>query len=422
MNHKFKKDDIEIMAPVGSFESLAAAVQAGADSVYFGVEQLNMRAKSSINFTLDDLNEIVSICRQNNIKSYLTLNTILYDHDLNVMRRIIDAAYDSKITAIIASDIAVLNYASTKGMEIHASTQLNVSNIESLKFYAHFCDVIVLARELSLKQVKEITTQIQEQNICGPRGELVKIEIFAHGALCMAVSGKCYLSLHEKNSSANRGACQQTCRKAYTVTEKESGYQLEIDNEYIMSPKDLCTISFIDKILDAGVSVLKIEGRARPAEYVKIVAGTYREAVDAWVDGRFTPENIARWEERLGSVFNRGFWDGYYLGRKLGEWSSNYGSSASKRKIYLGKCMNYFSNIGVGEFQLEAAGLDLHDEILIVGPTTGVVETTVQEIRIDLKPVPEAKKGNRISFKVPEKVRRSDKLYKWVKATASLMQ
>ena len=238
----------------------------------------------------------------------------------------------------------------------------------------------------------------------------------------MAVSGKCYLSLHEKNSSANRGACQQTCRKAYTVTEKESGYQLEIDNEYIMSPKDLCTISFIDKILDAGVSVLKIEGRARPAEYVKIVAGTYREAVDAWVDGRFTPENIARWEERLGSVFNRGFWDGYYLGRKLGEWSSNYGSSASKRKIYLGKCMNYFSNIGVGEFQLEAAGLDLHDEILIVGPTTGVVETTVQEIRIDLKPVPEAKKGNRISFKVPEKVRRSDKLYKWVKATASLMQ
>lgn len=422
MNHKLKKDDIEIMAPVGSFESLAAAVQAGADSVYFGVEQLNMRAKSSINFTLDDLNEIVSICRQNKIKSYLTLNTILYDHDLNVMRRIVDAAYDSKITAIIASDIAVLNYASTKGMEIHASTQLNVSNIESLKFYAHFCDVIVLARELSLKQVKEITTQIQEQNICGPRGELVKIEIFAHGALCMAVSGKCYLSLHEKNSSANRGACQQTCRKAYTVTEKESGYQLEIDNEYIMSPKDLCTISFIDKILDAGVSVLKIEGRARPAEYVKIVAETYREAVDAWVDGRFTPENITRWEKRLGSVFNRGFWDGYYLGRKLGEWSSNYGSSASKRKIYLGKCMNYFSNIGVGEFQLEAAGLDLHDDVLIVGPTTGVVETEVQEIRIDLKPVSEAEKGNRISFKVPEKVRRSDKLYKWVNVTASLMQ
>ena len=409
-----RKEDIEIMAPVGSFESMMAAIQGGADSIYFGIEQLNMRSRSSNNFTTEDLKEIVSTCKKNNVKTYLTLNTIIYDHDLTLMKQIIDVAKESEVTAIIASDMSVINYAFDKGVEIHASTQLNVSNIEAVKFFARFCDVIVTARELSLSQVKKITQAIEEENIIGPKGSLVRIEIFAHGALCMAVSGKCYLSLHEQNSSANRGSCGQTCRKSYVVTEKETGYQLEIDNEYIMSPKDLCTIGFIDKILDAGVRVLKIEGRARSPEYVKTVVKTYREAVNSWIDGSYTREQLLEWESNLATVFNRGFWDGYYLGRKIGEWSKDYGSVATKRKVYLGKGMNYFSNIKVGEFLLEAGDLNLGDDILITGPTTGVVEFKVEEIRVDLKKVDKAVKGETFSIAVPEKIRRADKMYKVV--------
>jgi U32 family peptidase len=417
-----KKNDIEIMAPVGSYESLMAAIQGGTNSIYFGVEQLNMRAKSSINFTLDDLAEIVRICRENNLKSYLTINTIIYDHDIKVMETLVDAAKENGISAIIASDLSVLNYAFEKGVEIHASTQLNVSNIGALKFFSRFCDVIVTARELSLHQVKQITQTIAEEDIRGPMGEQLRIEVFAHGALCMAVSGKCYLSLHEQNSSANRGACRQTCRKAYVVTEKETGNELEIDNEYIMSPKDLSTIGFVDKLLDAGIKVLKIEGRARSPEYVKTVASCYREAVDAFVDGDYTPENVKEWEERLSRVFNRGFWDGYYLGRKLGEWSNQYGSQATKRKAYVGKGMNYFSKLEVGEFQLEAGDLEVGDDILITGPTTGVVEFKLEEIRVDLKSVNKALKGDRISIPVPAKVRRADKLFRVVDADDSLNQ
>jgi putative protease len=340
-------NNIEIMAPVGSYESLMAAINAGANSIYFGIEQLNMRAKSSNNFSIDDLKEIVSICKENKIKTYLTVNTIIYDHDLILMRKVVDAAKDSGLTAIIASDLAVLQYANSIGVEIHASTQLNVSNIEALKFYSKFCDVVVTARELSLNQVAAITKQIKEEQIKGPSVKLVRIEIFVHGALCMAVSGKCYLSLHETNSSANRGACLQTCRKAYVVTEKETGNQLEIDNEYIMSPKDLCTIGFIDKIIAAGVKVFKIEGRARPPEYVKRVVECYKEAVQSYYDGTYSKEKIQNWEERLQTVFNRGFWDGYYLGRRLGEWSGQYGSKATKRKVYLAKGTNYFTKLKV---------------------------------------------------------------------------
>jgi putative protease len=410
------KNEIEIMAPVGSYESLMAAIQGGAGSVYFGVEQLNMRARSSMNFTLQDLHKIVRICRRYKVKSYLTLNTILYDHDMQVMRQIVDAAKESGISAVIASDLAVLGYASEQGVEIHASTQLNISNIEAVKFFSRYCDVMVTARELSLTQVKQITQKIREQDIRGPRGELVRIEVFVHGALCMAVSGKCYLSLHEQNSSANRGSCRQTCRKAYIVTEKESGYELEIDNEYIMSPKDLSTIGFIDKVLDAGVTVLKIEGRARSPEYVKTVTQCYREATDAWQEGTYTPEKVKEWEERLRTVFNRGFWDGYYLGRKLGEWSDQYGSQATKRKVYSAKALNYFPKIGIAEFLLEAGSLSVGDSILITGPTTGVIEMEVKEIRVDLKPVQSAAKGVRLSIPVPEKVRRSDRLYRVVDA------
>ena len=417
-----KKEDIEIMAPVGSFESLMAAIQGGANSVYFGIEQLNMRSKSSNNFTTEDLKQIVATCRDHWVKSYLTVNTIIYDHDIRLMKQIVDIAKESGVSAIIASDIAVINYAYEKGVEIHASTQLNISNIEALKFYSRFCDVIVTARELSLSQVRKITQTIREENICGPKGNLVRIEVFAHGALCMAISGKCYLSLHEQNSSANRGACRQTCRKAYTVTEKESGYQLEIDNEYIMSPKDLCTVGFIDKILDAGITVLKIEGRARAPEYVKTVTRVYRDAVDAYIDGTYTSEKAKAWEKSLATVFNRGFWDGYYLGRKIGEWSKQYGSQATKRKIYIGKGMNYFSNLKVAEFQLEAYDLKIGDNILITGPTTGVIEQEVSEIRVDTKPTDKAVKGSRISIPVPTKVRPSDKLYKVVETTADLMQ
>lgn len=408
------RKDIEIMAPVGSYESLMAAVQGGANSIYFGIEKMNMRAHSSNNFTFDDLEKIVGICTENNIKSYLTVNTVVYDNEIGLMQEIIDAAKQNNITAVIASDISVINYARKVGVEVHISTQLNVSNIESLKFYAQFADVVVLARELSLDQVSEISKAIKEQNITGPAGNLVKIEMFIHGALCMAVSGKCYLSLHEKNYSANRGACMQTCRKAYVVTEKESGNQLEIDNQYIMSPKDLCTIGFLNKVLDAGVSVLKIEGRARPAEYVKTVTECYNEATVAYLDKTYNEEKIKNWITRLSAVFNRGFWDGYYLGQKLGEWSHKYGSRATKRKIYIGKTTNFFTKINVAEFLIESHDLKIGDEILITGPTTGVVQLIVNEIRVDLKNTDIAVKGTRCSAPVDTLIRRSDKIYKIV--------
>lgn len=410
------RDSIEIMAPVGSYESLMAAIQGGANSVYFGIEKMNMRANSSNNFTFGDLENIVKICVENNIKTYLTVNTIIYNKELDLMREVIDAAKKNNVTAIIASDLSVINYARKVDVEVHISTQLNVSNIESLKFFAQFADVVVLARELSLDQVSEISEKIREESITGPSGNLVKIEMFIHGALCMAISGKCYLSLHEKSYSANRGACLQTCRKAYTVTEKESGNQLEIDNEYIMSPKDLCTINFLNKVLGAGVTVLKIEGRARPPEYVKTVSECYNEAVGAYLDGSFGDEKIKDWIDRLSAVFNRGFWDGYYLGRKMGEWSHKYGSRATKRKIYIGKATNYFTNINVAEFLIESHDLKVGDEILITGPTTGVVQTKVEEIRVDLKNTEKAQKGERCSVPIKALIRRSDKLYKIVDA------
>jgi len=409
-----EKYGIEIMAPVGSFESLAAAIQAGTDSVYFGIEQLNMRSKSSNNFTVDDLKEIVKICKENNIRSYLTVNTIIYDQDILLMKQIIDLAKETGVTAVIAADQAVLSYASSKNLEIHISTQLNVSNIETVKFYSRFADVIVLARELSLTQVSEITKTIEEEQIKGPSGKLVEIEMFAHGALCMAVSGKCYLSLHEQNFSANRGTCLQTCRKSYTVTENESGNQLEIDNEYIMSPKDLCTIGFVDLLIKSGVKVFKIEGRARPAEYVKTVVECYREAVNSYFEQTYDQEKIERLENRLSTVFNRGFWDGYYLGRKLGEWSKNYGSKATKKKLYVGKATNYFEKLKVAEFLVQSESLKVGDEILIIGPTTGVIETTVTELRYELEKVAEVHKGQAISLPIDIKVRRADKLYKLV--------
>jgi len=407
-----ERKDIELMAPVGTYESLMAAIQGGANSVYFGIEQLNMRAKSTNNFTTDDLKKIVEISKKHNIKTYLTVNTILYDHDLVLMKEIVNIAKQSGITAIIASDQAVINYAASINVEVHISTQLNVSNIETLKFYSHFADVMVLARELSLKQVAYITETIEKEQIKGPSGKLIRIEIFSHGALCMAVSGKCYLSLHEQNSSANRGACLQTCRKAYVVTEKESGFELEVDNEYIMSPKDLCTIGFVDKIINSGVTVLKIEGRARPAEYVKTVCESYNQAIDAYFEGTYTSEKIKKWENKLATVFNRGFWDGYYLGRKIGEWSKDYGSKATKTKEYIGKSTNYFNKINVAEFLIQAGNLKIGDEILITGPTTGVIQTTVKEMRVDLKNTDEATKGESISIPISEKVRRADKLYK----------
>ncbi len=416
------RDEIEIMAPVGSYESLMAAIKAGANSVYFGIEQLNMRARSSNNFTIDDLKKIVAICDENNKKSYLTVNTIIYDNEIGLLHRIIDAAVESNISAIIASDLSALQYAHAKGVEIHASTQLNISNIEAVRFFAQFCDVIVTARELNLNQVAAIAEKIEKNNIRGPKGKLMRVEIFAHGALCQAVSGKCYLSLHEQNNSANRGACMQTCRKAYEVTEKESGYQLEIDNEYIMSPKDLCTLPFLDRMIMAGVKVLKIEGRARGPEYVKTVVSTYNQALDALFEGSFTREKVEEWENKLKTVFNRGFWDGYYLGRKLGQWSEVYGSRATKRKKYVGKCSNYFSKLGVAEITMEAGELELNDNILIIGETTGVVEMAVKEIRVDLKTVSKSVKGEKMSVQTPELIRRGDKIYKWVDATPDLMQ
>ena len=412
MNEK----DFEIMAPVGSYESLMAAIQGGADSIYFGIEGLNMRSRSSNNFTTDDLRKIVAICQEHGIKSYLTVNTVIYGEDLPLMREIIDAAKEAGVSAIIAADVAAMSYANSIGQEVHLSTQLNISNVEALKFYAQFADVVVLARELNLKQVHEIYQQIIEQQITGPKGELIRIEMFAHGALCMAVSGKCYLSLHEMNASANRGACMQICRRAYTVKDKDSNIELDVENQYIMSPKDLKTIHFMNKMMDAGVRVFKIEGRARGPEYVRLVTECYKEAVRAYcANGTFYDEQVETWENKLRSVFNRGFWDGYYLGQRLGEWSSKYGSGATKKKVYVAKGIKYFDKIGVAEFEMESGSLKVGDEILITGPTTGALMQTIDEIRVELEPVEQTVKGERFSFKVNEKIRPSDRLYKMEK-------
>ena len=402
---------IEIMSPVGSFESLASAIQAGAGSVYFGLGKLNMRAGSTVNFTEDDLESIVSLCQEHGVKTYLAVNTIMYDTDIAEMHRIIDLAKQKHITAIIASDTAVLEYALKRGVEIHASTQLNISNIEAVKFFAKYCDVMVLARELTLDKVAYIHQQIKEQNIRGPKGELVRIEMFVHGALCMAVSGKCYLSLHELGRSANRGACLQVCRRAYTVKDRESDIELDVENEYIMSPKDLCTIGFIDKILAAGVEVLKIEGRARPPEYVKLVTEVYHEAVKAVEEGSFSAEKAEKWKDRLSEVFNRGFWDGYYLGQRLGEWNNMHGSKAKYHKEFVGTVNNFFSRLSVAEIYINSGKISVGERVLIIGPTTGTIDMTISEIRFDDRKSDTAVKGDVISIPVPEKVRRSDKLY-----------
>jgi len=405
---------VEIMAPVGSFESLSTAIHAGCDSVYFGVEQLNMRARSSINFTTEDLHEITRRCNEAGVRSYLTMNTVLYDHDLQLMRHLVDQSKEAGVTAIIASDHAVMAYCLRAGMPVHISTQANVTNIETVEFYATFADVMVLSRELSLRQVGEITREIKRRGIKGPSGDLVRIEVFAHGALCMAISGKCYLSLHTHNSSANRGACIQNCRKDYIVTSKEDGIELEIDNEYIMSAKDLCTIGFIDKVLEAGVQILKIEGRGRSADYVDVTTNCYREAVEAIQDGSYSKEKIEQWMDRLATVYNRGFWDGYYLGRKMGEWNDTYGSKATEKKIYLGRGRKYFSKIEVGEFLMEAHKLSEGDQIMITGPTTGVVRMQVEELRVNDQKVEGVEKGELFSTKISTQIRPSDKLYKIV--------
>lgn len=409
MNRK----DFEIMAPVGSYESLRSAINAGADAVYFGVEGLNMRARSSVNFTLDDLHRIAGICDEKGVKSYLTVNTIIYDGDMEKMRSVIDAVASSGISAIIASDMAAILYARSRGVEVHISTQLSVSNTETLRFYSRYADVVVLARELNLDQVRAIHEAIVRDDIRGPRGELVRIEMFCHGALCMAVSGKCYLSLHEMNSSANRGACTQICRRGYTVTDRETGDQLDIENKYIMSPKDLKTIHFLNKMVDAGVSVFKIEGRARGPEYVDIAVRCYSEALESLCDGSYSEEKIARWDQQLSKIFNRGFWNGYYLGQRLGEWSSKYGSSATRVKEYRAKAVRYFSKLGVAEFHMEAGELHPGDEVLIIGPTTGTICLTLDEIRVDLRPTDTASKGESFSIAVPSKIRPSDRLYLW---------
>jgi U32 family peptidase len=411
---KLPHKQLEIMSPVGSYDSLAAAIQGGANSVYFGVGKLNMRSRSSQNFNLDDLRQIATICQKAGVKTYLTLNTIIYDSELEEMRITVDAAKEAGITAIIASDLSVMTYARSQGVEIHLSTQTNVTNLEAVRFFSQFADVVVTARELTLQQVHEIVQGIKTENICGPSGRQVQIEIFVHGALCMAVSGKCYLSLDNLNSSANRGACLQQCRRTYIVTDKEDGHQLEVDNEYIMSPKDLCTIGFLDKIVDAGVSVFKIEGRGRGPEYVKIVTQCYREAATAVIEGTFTQERVAAWMERLSAVYNRGFWDGYYLGRKMGEWTERYGSMATRRKQYLGLVTNYFSRLKVAEIKMETHNMLLNDQLLITGPTTGALEFELAEIRVDLKKVTGTSKGELCSVPVPGLVRRGDKVFKWV--------
>lgn len=408
----------EVMAPAGSKEAMVAAIKAGADSVYFGVEQLNMRARQTNNFLVDDLPEVACLCNENGVKSYITLNTIIYDHDISLMRRIIDKAKEAGITAVIASDLAVMNYCRKVGMELHVSTQSNITNIETVELFSDYADVMVMARELTLKQVGDIVKSIERNDIRGPKGELIQVEIFAHGALCMAVSGKCYLSLHSHNASANRGACIQNCRREYTVTDEE-GIELQIDNEYIMSAKDLCTIDFLDKILEAGVRVLKIEGRGRAADYVYTTTQCYREAVHAFEEGTYTPEKVEIWKEKLSEVYNRGFWDGYYLGRKMGEWSNVHGSVATTKKIYIGKGVKYFDKIGVGEFLLESHDINVGDRLIVTGPTTGLVEAIAEEIRLGSgDDVQKAGKGDTISLKISEKIRPSDKLYKIVEAHA----
>ncbi len=408
------RNEIEIMAPVGSRESLTAAIDAGANSIYFGIEHLNMRSHSANTFSISDLREIAAICDEHNVKSYLTVNTIIYENDIVMMRRIVDAAKESGISAVIAADVAVLQYCNNIGMEVHLSTQLNISNSEALKFYAQFADVVVLARELNLEQVAEIHKRIVDENILGPKGEPIRIEMFCHGALCMAISGRCYMSLHQLGRSANRGECMQVCRRGYIVKDRESDIELEIDNKYIMSPKDLKTIRFMDKMIEAGVRVFKIEGRARGPEYVKTVVECYREALDAYLEGSFTDEKKEAWDTRLSTVFNRGFWDGYYLGQKLGEWSNKYGSQATERKVYIGRGIKYFSKLGVGEFLIEAGELHVGDKLLITGPTTGAVYVDLEEARVDLTAVECVPKGVYVSFKVPCKVRPADKLYKIV--------
>ena len=404
----------EVMAPVGSRESLAAAIQAGADSVYFGIGQLNMRSHSANHFTIDDLREIAATCEEHGIKTYLTVNTIIYGEDLEAMREICDAAKEAHISAVIASDVAVMAYCRQIGQEIHLSTQLNISNVEALKFYAQFADVVVLARELNMEQVAEIHRQIIEQHITGPRGELIRIEMFCHGALCMAVSGKCYMSLADSGRSANRGECIQICRRSYILTDAETGNQIEVDNKYLMSPKDLKTVRFIDKLMQSGVRVFKIEGRARGPEYVYTVVKAYKEAIRSVLDGTFTEEKKDQWDKELARVFNRGFWDGYYQGQRLGEWNKNYGSNATERKVYVGKGRKYFSKLGVAEFQVEATTFEPGDKLLITGPTTGVIYVTPTEIHGDNGPVACAEQGMRVSIAVPEKVRESDKLFKIV--------
>lgn len=408
-----KRSDFEIMAPVGSYESLHAAISAGADAVYFGVAGLNMRSRSSVNFTLDDLRSIAETCDAAGVKTYLTVNTVIFDNDFEALHATIDAAAEAGISAIIAADMAAILYARSRGVEVHMSTQVNITNIEAVRFYSQWADVMVLARELNLDQVRAIYDAIEREDIKGPSGRRIRIEMFCHGALCMAVSGKCYLSLHEMNSSANRGACTQICRRGYTVTDRETGDELAVENKYIMSPKDLKTIHFLNKMADAGVRVLKIEGRARGPEYVRTAVECYSEALDALCAGEFTEERIAGWDERLTKIFNRGFWNGYYLGQRLGEWSSKYGSSATRVKKYAAKGVRYYSNIGVAEFLMESGELNVGDEIIITGPTTGALILTVDEIRVDLRPVEKAVKGDSFSIKVPSKIRPSDRLYIW---------
>jgi putative protease len=407
-----KREDFEIMAPAGSRESLMAAIQAGANSIYFGIEHLNMRAHSASAFSINDLREIAQICEKNGVKSYLTVNTIIYENDLDMMHRIVDAAKESGISAVIAADIAVLQYCNSIGVEVHLSTQLNISNSEALKFYAKFADVVVLARELNVDQVEAIHRVIIEEDIRGPKGNLIRIEMFCHGALCMAISGKCYLSLHQLGRSANRGECMQVCRRGYIVKDRESDIELEVDNKYIMSPKDLKTIGFMDRLIKAGVRVFKIEGRARGPEYVSTVVACYKEALEACLDGSFSQEKCVEWDKKLATVFNRGFWDGYYLGQKLGEWSNIYGSQATERKVYIGRGVKYFSKLGVGEFYIEAGELHVGDKLLITGPTTGAMYVDLEEARVDLGAVDTVPKGVYVSFKVPDKIRPADKLYK----------
>ncbi|MDP2539976.1 peptidase U32 family protein [Tenacibaculum discolor] len=406
---------IELMAPAGNFESLQAALDNGCDSIYFGVEQLNMRARASINFTLDDLEEISRRCTEKNVRTYLTLNTIVYDHDLSIVKTLIKRAKEANITAVIAMDQAVIAMARAEGMEVHISTQINITNIETVKFYAMFADTVVLSRELSLRQVKKITEQIEKEEIKGPSGRLLEIEIFGHGALCMAVSGKCYMSLHSHNSSANRGACKQNCRKKYTVIDQESGFEMELDNEYIMSPKDLCTIDFLDQVADAGIKVLKIEGRGRAPEYVAKVIKCYRDAIDSLYNGTYDKEKVISWMQELEKVYNRGFWNGYYLGQKLGEWSKEPGSHATQKKVYLGKGMHYFPKAEVGEFKIEAYDLAIGDTILITGPTTGAQEMELKSMFVNDKEAQTATKGDEVTMKLDFRIRPSDKLYKIVK-------